>query len=120
MAHLLIAEDEPVLRMLVLDTLEEEGYRIDVACDGEEAYRKLLDNDYDLVLLDYMMPKMTGIEIIERIRQIPERSGLQILMLSAKSQQAERQKVLDAGANAFLSKPFSPIELIDKVEEMLK
>ena len=120
MAHILLAEDEPVLRMLILDTLEDEGHKIDVACDGEEAIHKLKTNKYDLVLLDYMMPKMSGIEVIEYIRLHCEKGEVKILMLSAKNQQSEQQKALSTGADAFLSKPFSPMKLIDQVEEMLK
>lgn len=117
---LLLAEDEPVLRMLVVDTLEDEGYAIDEACDGEEAYHFIMSRHYDLVILDYMMPKMTGIEIIEKVRQFTEKERVKILMLSAKSQQAEQDKVMAAGADGFMSKPFSPLELVDKVEEMLR
>ena len=68
MARILLAEDEDVLRMLVLDTLEDEGYTIDEATDGDEAYQKIMNTEYDLVLLDYMMPGMTGIEVIEKVR----------------------------------------------------
>ncbi|WP_270170958.1 response regulator transcription factor [Paenibacillus sp. SYP-B4298] len=117
---LLLAEDEPVLRMLVVDTLEDEGYAIDEACDGDEAYHYITNGHYDLVILDYMMPKMTGIEVIEKVRKLPASEQVKILMLSAKSQQAEQDKVMAAGADGFMSKPFSPLELVDKVEEMLR
>lgn len=120
MKTLLIAEDEPVLRMLIMDSLEDEGYSIEEACDGEEALDKIKATDFDLIILDYMMPKMTGIEVIEQTRMLPNRQYSKILMLSAKNQQAEQDKVLRAGANGFMSKPFSPLELIDKVEEMLR
>jgi len=119
MATILLAEDEPILRMLVMDSLEDEGYDIEVACDGQEAFDKILARDFDLVILDYMMPRMTGIEVIERMRELPERMSTKILMLSAKSQQSEQDKVFQAGADEFMSKPFSPLELVAKVEEML-
>ncbi|WP_020616250.1 response regulator transcription factor [Paenibacillus daejeonensis] len=120
MKSILLAEDEPVLRMLVVDSLEDEGYDIDEACDGEEAIDKIKTKDYDLIILDYMMPKMTGIEVIEQARLLPDKSAAKILMLSAKNQQAEQDKVMAAGADGFMSKPFSPLDLIDKVEEMLR
>ncbi|MNE71003.1 Phosphate regulon transcriptional regulatory protein PhoB [compost metagenome] len=119
MKKILIAEDEPVLRMLICDTLEDEGYTLDEACDGEEAFKKIIEGQYDLIILDYMMPRMTGIEVIERMRRAADRKHARILMLSAKSQQNEQDKVLNAGADAFMSKPFSPIDLIGKVKEML-
>lgn len=117
MARILLAEDEEVLRMLVVDTLEDEGYDVDEACDGEEAYQLLKENDYDLVLVDYMMPVYTGLELITMIRQ--EGIATKIVMLSAKNQASEQQKVLDAGADHFISKPFSPIQLITRIEEIL-
>lgn len=119
MATILLAEDEAVLRMLIVDSLEDEGYEIDIACDGEEAYDKITQRDYDLLILDYMMPKLTGIEVIEKTRKLMGKQSVPIMMLSAKSQLSEQQKVIAAGADAFLSKPFSPLALIDKVKEML-
>lgn len=115
----LLAEDEPVLRMLVSDTLEDEGYEIEVACDGEEALDHIKSQDFDLVILDHMMPKLTGLEVITEVRALPQKRNLKILMLSAKSQYQEQEKVRLAGADAFMSKPFSPIELVRKVGEML-
>ncbi|MDQ0243588.1 CheY-like chemotaxis protein [Bacillus fengqiuensis] len=119
MKRLLLAEDEEVLRMLVVDTLEDEGYEIDEACDGEEAYELIGQNDYDLVIIDYMMPRMTGLEVIEKVRQHPERKDTKILMLSAKSQKVDQDRVLLAGADHFISKPFSPLYLVEKIGEIL-
>ncbi|WP_214847508.1 response regulator [Exiguobacterium sp. s193] len=119
MARILLAEDEDVLRMLVLDTLEDEGYTIDEATDGDEAYQKIMSQHYDLVLLDYMMPGMTGIEVIEKVRRHPDKQQLKIMMLTAKSQQSDRERAEEIGANYFFSKPFSPLELIDVVGGIL-
>jgi DNA-binding response OmpR family regulator len=117
MAKILLAEDEEVLRMLVVDTLEDEGYRIDEACDGEEAYNLIKDHSYDLIILDYMMPVYTGLELIEMIRN--DNNQTKIMMLSAKSQTLDQQKVLEAGADYFMTKPFSPMKLIERIEEIL-
>ncbi len=119
MAKLLLAEDESALRMLLEDTLMDEGYELDIAVDGAEALEKIASNSYDLVILDYMMPKYTGLDVIIKVREMPDKQTLKILMLSAKSQQSEQDKVKLAGANGFMSKPFSPLELIDKVGEMI-
>lgn len=73
MAKILLAEDEEVLRMLVVDTLEDEGHDIDEACDGEEAIEMIKQNDYDLILLDYMMPIYTGLEVIQHVRNMPDK-----------------------------------------------
>jgi DNA-binding response OmpR family regulator len=117
MAKILLAEDEEVLRMLVVDTLDDEGYTIDEACDGKEAYQLIKENEYDLILLDYMMPFYSGLELIELIRN--EGNQAKIMMLSAKSQSADQQKVLEAGADYFMSKPFSPLQLVKRIEEIL-
>jgi two-component system phosphate regulon response regulator PhoB len=119
MAKILLAEDEEVLRMLVVDTLEDEGYEIDEACDGNEALHLIKENEYDLILLDYMMPIYTGLEIIQQVRTIPEKKHAKIMMLSAKSQQADQQRVLEAGADYFMSKPYSPLELVKRIKEIL-
>ncbi|MED4403052.1 response regulator [Metabacillus fastidiosus] len=119
MTKILLAEDEEVLRMLVVDTLEDEGYTIDEASDGEEAYELIKENEYDLILLDYMMPVYTGLELIEMIRKLPEHEDTKVMMLSAKSQASDQERVLSAGANYFMSKPFSPMQLIERIETIL-
>ncbi|KAA0548135.1 response regulator [Bacillus sp. BGMRC 2118] len=116
---ILVAEDEEILRMLITDTLEDEGYKIDEACDGQEALDFIMNQDYDLIVLDYMMPLFTGLEVIEKVRSLPEKAEQKIMMLSAKSQQTDQQKVLDAGANYFMTKPFSPMELVKRIEEIV-
>ncbi|KZZ83349.1 MULTISPECIES: response regulator [Bacillaceae] len=120
MARLLLAEDEEVLRMLVSDTLEDDGHEIDEASDGEEALNKIMAHDYDLIVLDYMMPVFTGLEVIEKVRAIPEKKHSRILMLSAKSQVSDQRAAMEAGADYFMAKPFSPIQLSEKIEEILK
>ena len=119
MAKILLAEDEDVLRMLVVDSLEDEGYDIDEACDGDEALDYVKRYEYDLILMDYMMPGMTGLEVIKEIRQMPEKQKVKILMLSAKSQKSDQEKVLQEGADYFMAKPFSPLALVNRIEEIL-
>ncbi|UOE93113.1 response regulator [Alkalihalobacillus sp. LMS39] len=118
MTKLLVAEDEDVLRMLIVDTLEDEGYTIDEAADGLEAMEFIEKNQYDLILVDYMMPGLTGIEVIEKVRTMEEKKDTLIMMLTAKSQQADEEKARKAGADFFLAKPFSPIKLAEMVGEI--
>lgn len=119
LAKILLAEDEEVLRMLVVDTLEDEGHEVEEARDGEEAIQFITNNNYNLILLDYMMPIYTGLDVIEKVRKELGKADAKIMMLSAKNQKTDQQKVMEAGANYFMSKPFSPKELVDRIEEIL-
>ena len=119
MKRILLAEDEEILRMLIVDTLEDEDYEIDEAADGQEALDLYNQNRYDLIIVDYMMPVFSGLEVIEKIRRNAENQHVKILMLSAKSQQFEQDRVLAAGADYFMAKPFSPLHLLNKVGEIL-
>lgn len=114
---ILLAEDEEVIRMLVVDTLEDEGYLIDEACNGQEAYHLISQTEYDLILLDHMMPVYTGLELLQKIRN--DQNETKIMMLSAKSQSSDQQKVIQAGADYFMSKPFSPMRLVERIREIL-
>ncbi|WP_458413817.1 response regulator transcription factor [Schinkia sp. CFF1] len=116
MKRILLAEDEEVLRMLITDTLEDGDYMVDEAADGGEAMDFLKKNKYDLVILDYMMPVLTGLEVIEKIRTEDSGHRTRILMLSAKNQAYEQEKVFQAGADYFMAKPFSPIKLLELIE----
>lgn len=119
MSRILLAEDEEVLRMLIMDTLEDEEYDVDEAADGKEALDYLQNHEYDLVILDYMMPVFTGLEIIEKLRGGNQTFQGKIMMLSAKSQTYEQEKIIQAGADYFMAKPFSPMKLVEKIEEIL-
>ncbi|MEY2355863.1 response regulator transcription factor [Lysinibacillus capsici] len=118
MARILVVDDEEILRMLIRETLEDLEFDIDEAEDGEEALKKMMESSYDLMILDYMMPNLTGIEVIELLPSEIKMS-MPILMLTAKSQESDRQKVFDLGADYFMSKPFSPIKLMNLVEDIL-
>ncbi|MFE1245341.1 response regulator transcription factor [Fictibacillus sp. NPDC058756] len=118
MGRILLVEDEEILRMLILDTLEDEGYTIEEACDGQEAFGMLLENDYDLVILDYMMPRMTGLEVVKKTRTELNKN-IKMMILSAKNQQADRERIKEAGADYFMSKPFSPQQLLETIGEIL-
>lgn len=120
MKKILIAEDEEILRMLIADTLEDGDFEVDEAEDGEEALKLLEKKQFDLVILDYMMPGLTGLDVIRKIRgEQALNKEVKILMLSAKSQQNEQEEVLKAGADFFMVKPFSPLQLFEKVGKIV-
>jgi CheY-like chemotaxis protein len=120
MAKILLAEDESVLRMLITDTLEDEGHQIVEASSGKEAVDILeAGNTFDLVILDYMMPVYTGLEVLTKMKTMGLNPVPPVLILTAKSQQSVRDEVAASGASGFMSKPFSPMELAGKVEAML-
>ncbi len=116
MKKILVADDEDILRILIADTLEDD-FDIEEAEDGKEALEKIRANDYDLVILDYMMPYLTGLEVLEQVRN--DQNETQVLMLTAKAQDADREQAIQKGANYFMSKPFSPMELLKLVEKIL-
>ncbi|ANU18463.1 response regulator [Planococcus maritimus] len=117
MKKILVADDEDILRTLIVDTLEDD-FEMDEAEDGKEALEKIRATDYDLVLLDYMMPYLTGMEVLEAVRG--EQNDTKVMMLTAKAQDADREKAISNGADYFMSKPFSPMELLSLVEEILE
>lgn len=119
MKKILLAEDEEILRMLIADTFEEEDFTVDEAEDGQMALTMIKENEYDLIILDYMMPIYTGLEVVQKVRQMAGMADTKILMLSAKSQQYEQERVLQAGVDYFMAKPFRPLQLLSKVEEIL-
>ena len=118
MKRILIADDEEILRMLMVDSLEDEGYEIDEAEDGLDAIGKLDNNDYDLLLVDYMMPGATGLEVIEHVRKGAKNSRIKIVMLTAKTQKEDEERAKSFGANFFLGKPFSPNKLVGLIGEI--
>ncbi|WLV24662.1 response regulator [Aciduricibacillus chroicocephali] len=118
MKSILIADDEEILRMLITDTIEDFGYVVDEAEDGVAALQKLETGNYDLVILDYMMPQMTGIEVLEKL-SAERKEKLEVLMLTAKTQEKDKEKMRAAGAGHMMSKPFSPIELMGYVKEII-
>lgn len=115
----LIADDEPSLRLLVSATIESEELVVLEAEDGDEAWALLREHRPHLALLDVQMPGRTGLELARAIRADPDLAGTKIIMLTSKAQQADVQSGLAAGADIYLTKPFSPIELLTAVEEAL-
>src|SRR5438093_4641411 len=119
-SRVLIAEDEPDIRELVVHHLKREGYQVSAAASGEEALRQVLSVPPDLVLLDLMMPAMDGLEVCRRLRQDPSTVTLPIVMLTAKGDEVDRVLGLEIGADDYVVKPFSPKELLARVRAVLR
>lgn len=109
---ILIVEDEKQMAMFIEMELVHEGYEVDTAYDGREGLEKVENKEYDLILLDIMIPSLNGIEVCRRIRQF---SNVPIIMLTAKSDVPDRVLGLDVGANDYLTKPFAIEELLARI-----
>lgn len=118
-ASILIADDEPNIVLSLEFILQQEGYRVRVARDGQEALDALATELPDLLLLDVMLPKVSGFEVCQRIRDNPAWRHLRVVMLSAKGREVEVQKGLALGANAYVTKPFGIQDLLAEVTRQL-
>ena len=120
MTHkILIADDEPNIVISLEYLLQREGYTVVVARDGQEALDTIVRERPALVLLDVMMPHKTGFEVCQAVRADEALQGTKILMLTAKGRETDLAKGLALGANAYMTKPFSTRELVQKVAELL-
>jgi len=118
MPKILIVDDEPNMRLGLKDNLEFEGYEVDLAADGEEGLQKILDVNFDLVLLDVMMPKLSGFDVCKTIRK----KGLNtpVILLTAKGQEIDKVLGLELGADDYVTKPFSLRELLARIKAVLR
>ncbi len=122
MAHILVAEDERDIRELINFTLVYAGHTVTQAANGQEAYDKAvaLDDKPDLIMMDVRMPKMTGYEACRQIKTVPELKDIPVVFLSAKGQDEEVQTGIEAGAIAYILKPFAPEDLNRRITEILQ
>lgn len=118
--YVLVVEDEDALATLLHYNLDKEGYRVGVAGDGEEALIMANERAPDLVILDWMLPKVSGIEVCRRLRGRAETRNVPIIMLTARGEEGDRVRGLDAGADDYVSKPFSPTELVARIRAVLR
>jgi len=116
----LIADDEPNIVTALEYLMESSGYRVLIACNGEEALRQVAAHLPDLVLLDVMMPVVSGYRVCERMRERPEWRHIKIVMLTAKGRDVEVAKGLSAGADLYVTKPFSTRDLLSKVRGLIQ
>ena len=117
--RILVADDEPHIRCLLETILKTASFQVDCAVDGTQALERLEGNGaYDLIILDIMMPGATGLEVLNRIRGLDHRRDVPVVILTAKGQDADRDKVFSLGANDFVTKPFSPKKLLARIDEI--
>jgi two-component system phosphate regulon response regulator PhoB len=118
--YVLLVEDEDALSTLLQYNLEKEGYDVTVAGDGEEALIQVDERQPDLVVLDWMLPKVSGIEVCRRLRSRPETRNVPIIILTARGEETDRIRGLDTGADDYVVKPFSMTELTARVRAVLR
>ena len=118
--HILLIEDEAALVELVRYNLEKEGFRVSAANDGEEGLALLNESKPDLLVLDWMLPHVSGIEICRQIRRKTELRDLPVIMLTARGEEADRIRGLEVGADDYVIKPFSPSELVARIRAVLR
>ncbi|ELK45381.1 response regulator transcription factor [Halobacillus sp. ACCC02827] len=116
-ARILVVDDEERIRRLIRMYLEREHYEIDEAEDGEEALQKALNNDYDVILLDLMLPGKDGIDVCRELR---EKKATPVIMLTAKGEEANRVQGFEVGTDDYIVKPFSPREVVLRVKALLR
>lgn len=118
--RVLIVEDEAAIATLLDYNLGKEGFEVFLAADGEEGLYKVEELQPDIIILDWMMPKISGIEVCRRIRSRSETRNIPVIMLTACSEESDRIRGLDTGADDYLTKPFSTNELIARVRAVLR
>jgi two-component system phosphate regulon response regulator PhoB len=119
-ARILIVEDEEPLSLLLRYNLEADGYEVDTLTRGDDADTRLRESLPDLVVLDWMLPGLSGIELCRRLRARPEAKTLPIIMLTARGEESERVRGLSTGADDYIVKPFSVPELLARVRALLR
>ena len=116
---ILICDDEPHIRESIRYTVKKAGFEHLFASDGTTSYAMACENKPDMVILDVGMPGMTGYEVCEKLRELPEMKEVKILILTAFGQESDKQHAAEVGANDFLTKPFSPSALKEKIIDLL-
>jgi two-component system phosphate regulon response regulator PhoB len=118
--HILIVEDEPEIRELLNFSLARAGFRVTEAESAESALQKLFNQLPDLVIVDWMLPGMSGVDLAKRIRKDELTNSLPLLMLTARSEESDVLKSFDSGIDDYMSKPFSPKELIARIKALMR
>ncbi len=118
MAKILIVEDEPAMQLGLKDNMEFEGYAVEIAGDGEKGLEMIRSGSYNLVLLDIMLPKMSGLDVCKKVRE--EKNKTPIILLTAKGEEIDKVLGLELGADDYVTKPFSLRELLARIKAILR
>jgi len=116
----LIVDDEVAIVTMLRYNLEKEGFAVSEAADGEEALTRIAERKPDVVLLDWMLPRVSGIEVCRQIRRAPKLRALPVIMLTARGEESDRIRGLNCGADDYVTKPFSPAELVARIRTVMR
>lgn len=116
---ILVVDDDPIIRLLLETTIRGEPYRVITAADGEEALATAMAIHPSVILLDVSMPKIDGFEVCRQIKSDPKMKDISIIMVTAKAQANDRARGLAVGVDAYVTKPFSPLQLLEILERQL-
>jgi two-component system phosphate regulon response regulator PhoB/two-component system alkaline phosphatase synthesis response regulator PhoP len=118
-ATVLVVEDDPVILRLLEVNFELEGFTVLLAHDGAEGIDVARAHQPDVIISDIMMPKTSGLELVEALKADPDTKAIPIILLSAKAQTSDLKTGMEAGADAYVTKPFEPLDLVERVNELL-
>ncbi|PKK91162.1 MAG: two-component system response regulator [Candidatus Wallbacteria bacterium HGW-Wallbacteria-1] len=116
---ILVIEDEKALMMIIEKTLKSAGFEVVTALDGMAGMEAAVEGSADLVILDIMLPKISGYKILEVLKEFREKRTLPVIILSARAKNEDMKRALAAGADLYITKPFSPLQLLERVREFL-
>jgi DNA-binding response OmpR family regulator len=117
--HILVVDDEPYIGRIIQMKLQDGPYDVQICHDGDAAIDRLRDPEpVDLILLDIMLPRMSGMNVLEEVRRLPHRSHTPVIMLTAKGHETDRARASALGVSDFLTKPFSPKKLLARIDEI--
>ncbi len=118
--RILIADDEPYILRSLSFVLKKEGFEVETACDGEETLEKARQFKPKILFLDIMMPLEDGYEVCKKLKSDPDINDIYVIMLTAKGQIIDKKKGLEVGTDEYITKPFSPREIVDKVKKIME
>lgn len=117
--HVLVVDDEPHIGRIIQIKLESGPYDVELVGDGRSALSRLRSADpIDLILLDILMPHVSGLDVLAQLKQLPHRSRTPVIMLTGKGQETDRERAAELGAEDFLTKPFSPKKLLARIDQL--